>query len=158
MSTINAVISQLQKLTMEQLEQVHKGIEATISSSEGGLHAFGRFLGIEWGENEQVSMLLGVHNANTYGVAQGGALYSLADIAIGYYILKRLPPEEQVFTLEMKMNFIKKGIGNRLYAVPRILHWGRTTVVADCEIIDEEQNMVAMSLGTFYLVKKERHS
>lgn len=157
MSTINAVLSQLQKLTTEQLKQVQRGIEATIASSDGGLHAFGRFLGIEWEENDQVSMRLGVHNANAYGVAQGGALYSLADIAIGYFILKRLPPEEQVFTLEMKMNFIKKGIGNRLFATPRILHWGRTTIVADCQIMDEEQNIVAVSSGTFYIVRKEKN-
>ena len=56
-------------------------------------------------------MGLGPHNLNTYGVAQGGALYTLADVSIGFLILSDVSEGQKVLTLEMKMNFIKKGAG-----------------------------------------------
>ena len=98
-------------------------------------------------------MTLGPHNVNTYGVAQGGSLYTLADVAIGFMILKRLEDDQKVFTLEMKMNFIKKGAGAYLTATPTILRWGKTTVVAECTIEDSEGELVAKALGTFYVAR-----
>jgi uncharacterized protein (TIGR00369 family) len=158
---IARVIEDLQKLLPEQLLEVYRVIQAYRSSQEhgeitkGNLHYLGRFLGIEWDEYGQPFMKLGAYNENTYGVAQGGALYTFADIAIGLEIVNKLQKDEQVYTLEMKMNFIKKGTGDRLFAKTEFLRWGKTTVVAQCQIQDDSGEIVAHALGTFYKVKKE---
>jgi uncharacterized protein (TIGR00369 family) len=99
-------------------------------------------------------MRLGLQNGNTYGVAQGGAIYTLADVAIGFSILKEVSKEEKVFTLELKMNFIEKGEGARLIAEPVILRQGKSTVVAECNITDETGKLVAKALGTFYIARQ----
>jgi len=66
-------------------------------------------------------------------------------------ILKRLEEEQKVYTLEMKVNFIAKGLGSKLIASPSTLSWGSRTVVSECTIEDEQGNLVAKALGTFFI-------
>ncbi|WP_416145429.1 PaaI family thioesterase [Planococcus koreensis] len=115
------------------------------------MHFLGRFLGIEQHADGTAEMKLGAQNENTYGVAQGGAVYTLADVAIGFSILKTLEEGEKVFTLELKVNFIEKGQGAHLLAVPVILRRGRSTVAAECTVTDDNGTLVAKALGTFYI-------
>lgn len=158
---IENIVKDLTSLLPEQLHEVHRVIQAYQSAlknrvvTEGGMHYLGRFIGIDWDERGRAFMQLGVSNENTYGVAQGGALFTLADVAIGFEILKKIKPNEKVFTLEMKMNFIKKGTGDKLFAKTEFLHMGRTTVVAQCTIQDQDDLTVAHALGTFYIVKSQ---
>lgn len=143
---------QIENLSENELYYIQHTLDAIEASRNESMHFFGCFLGMKEVENG-IQMDLGKHNENTYGVTQGGALYTLADMAIGFYILQRLHPNEEVYTIELKVNFIKKGTGKHLLAETDILHWGRTTVVANCSIRDEEQNIVAQGLGTFYIRK-----
>lgn len=122
-------------------------------TSELPMHFLGRFLGITQNTDGTTKMKLGIQNENTYGVAQGGAIYTLCDVAIGFNILKNVKENEKVFTLELKVNFIKKGQGAFLLATPSILYQGRNTVAAECEITDENGNLVAKGLGTFYIAQ-----
>jgi uncharacterized protein (TIGR00369 family) len=157
---IENIIEDLKVLSNEQLNEVHRVVKAYRLSTENkeinkdNLHYFGRFLGIEWDEVGRPFMKLGPSNENTYGVAQGGALYTLADVSIGMEIVNELREDERVFTLEMKMNFIKKGTGDKLFAKTEFLHSGKTTVVAQCQIHDAFGEIVAHAVGTFYKVKK----
>jgi uncharacterized protein (TIGR00369 family) len=149
---IEEITDQLQNYTIEELEQVQHAITAMNLAQNGRLHYIGRFLGIDLDSPEAVQMQLGPHNANTYGVAQGGALYTLADIALGFSILEGSDRgNRKVYTLELKMNYIKPGAGKVLTARPQILHRGRKTVVGQCAIEDEQGDLVAQALGTFYL-------
>lgn len=138
------------KLSEEELYYIKHTLNAIEASRDDSMYFYGRFLGIKEVENG-LEMKLGQHNANTYGVAQGGALYSLADMAIGFHVLEKLKSNEEVYTIELKVNFIKKGQGDRLVAQVDVLHWGRTTVVSNCSIYDEENKLVAQALGTFYI-------
>ncbi len=157
---MNKIVNELKDLSPNELNEVHRVIQLYKKSlqhkKEEGikLHYLGMFLGIDWDETGQIFMELGPFNENTFGVAQGGALYTLADIAIGLEVLKKVKKDEHVFTLEMKMNFIKKGAGSKLFAKTEFLHWGKTTVVAQCQIEDENKGIVAHALGTFYIAKK----
>ncbi|MFS0823908.1 PaaI family thioesterase [Bacillus sp. 1P02SD] len=118
------------------------------------MHYIGKWLGISESEDCMI-MELGPQNDNTSGVAHGGALYSLADTAIGFAIRKQLPPDNAVFTLEMKMSFIKKGEGKKLIAKPTILQFGNRIVYSECTIFDDEGDTVAKANGSFYITKKE---
>jgi uncharacterized protein (TIGR00369 family) len=148
---IRQITEQLNDLDASQLQEVLHTIGALKSSAAGGLHYFGQWLGIEWDPDGRPFMRLAEHNANMHGVAQGGALYTLADISIGFMIYKDLPPGGQVYTQEMKVNYTKKGLGDKVYATPQVLHRGRYTVVAECRIHDEEGDLVAVALGTFFV-------
>lgn len=141
---------EIEKLSEKELYYIKHTLNTIKTSREDSIHFIGSFLGInvmEYG----AKMILGPHNSNTYGVAQGGALYTLADMAIGFHVLPKLKKNQEVYTLELKINFIRKGQGDQLFAKVEILHWGRSTVVANCSIFDEENKLVAQGLGTFYI-------
>ncbi len=152
------IIEQLDCLSSSELAEVnyflstYKKSPTIGQSGNAPMHFFGRFAGLRQLDESQVEMRLGIQNVNTYGVAQGGSIYTLADVTIGFMIFNQLTEGQKVFTLEMKVNFINKGVGSRLVATPSILRWGRTTVVAECTIEDDNGNLVAKALGTFYVV------
>ncbi|MDI2587535.1 PaaI family thioesterase [Psychrobacillus sp. NEAU-3TGS] len=154
---IHLIQNQLKNLNDDELNQISYLLSLYQASSteqqetKTPMHFLGRFLGIEQKEDGTTEMNLGIQNENTYGVAQGGSIYTLADVAIGFQILKTLEEGEKVFTLELKVNFIKKGQGARLIAIPSILYQGKTTVVSECDVKDDAGNLIAKALGTFYL-------
>lgn len=148
---------QLESLNPAELEQAAYLLsllqepKADSTGSAVPMHFLGRFLGMVQNRDGTTEMALGFQNENTYGVAQGGSIYTLADVAIGFSILQNLTEGEKVFTLELKVNFIEKGQGSHLIATPLILRQGRSTVVSECSIHDVSGKLVAKALGTFYI-------
>ncbi|ARD47962.1 hypothetical protein SporoP37_07260 [Sporosarcina sp. P37] len=139
---------------LKEINYILSTYAKTAEASAGGevpMHFFGRLAGLTRLDAYRVEMDLGLHNVNTYGVAQGGAVFTLADVAIGFLLLEELPEGQKVFTLELKINFIKKGKGVRLIATPKIISAGKTIVVAECNVEDEFGVIVAKALGTFFL-------
>lgn len=151
---LKAIQNKLTNCTEEELEHVQHVMSSFDTSVEpkgtARLHYFARFLGIEW-DGEKGTMTLGMQHANTYGVAQGGTIYTLADIAMGYIILDTLPENQTSHTLELKLNYIAPGKGTHLYAYPEVIHRGRQTAVVQCRIENEEKKLIAQGLGTFFI-------
>lgn len=126
----------------------------TVTESDAKLHWMGRFLGISLPEKGSepfaALMELGPFNANTYGFAQGGALYTFADITMGYFIMQQPDFHGKVVTQEMKVNYVKPGQGSMLYCYPVIHHRGRHTVLTEAKIYDESGELVALATATFF--------
>lgn len=158
---LEALARRLTELSEEELGQVDHLLDSLAKSKRLGRHLVGHFLGIDIQDGTHTdpevtaTMLVGPHNINSYGVAHGGALYSFADVAIGYSVIKDLKPHEKTVTLEMKMNYVKPGRPGRLIAKAKLLHWGRQTVVGQCTIEGEDGELVAHALGTFFIVRGE---
>ncbi|MEI4768735.1 PaaI family thioesterase [Psychrobacillus sp. FJAT-51614] len=159
---IQSIQTNLQTLSSNELTQIsyllslYQASYTNVNTNDIPMHLLGRFLGITQNSDGTTEMKLGIQNENTYGVAQGGSIYTLCDVAIGFSILKNLKEEEKVFTLELKINFIKKGQGSYLLASPSILYQGKNTVVTECSITDDNGNLVAKGLGTFYIVREKK--
>ncbi len=148
---LDKITEKLGKLSETELDHAEKFLDALFTQERKPFdHYLGKFLEIDQ-SGTCFKMRLGVQTENTYGVAQGGAVFSLADIAIGFHLIEKLPKDVKVFTLELKMNFIKGGKGDYLLAKPKILHLGNTTAVTECEITDDQGELVAKAFGTFYL-------
>lgn len=151
---INSLASELRELTEQELELVQHTLDAIRKTRSEHLHFLGNMLGIELPDRDaeipEAKLHLGLHNKNYFGVTQGGALYTFADITIGFIIMSRLETSKRVATLELKMNYLKPGTGNVLRCVPTILHWGKRTIVAECKIANDQGDLVATALGTFY--------
>jgi uncharacterized protein (TIGR00369 family) len=154
MTAASEILKEIENLSSEELDQILHVISA-LKGSKKELHYTGRLLGVGFEENGEMSMKLGMQNANTYDVAQGGALYTLADVSIGFHIMNHIPKDSKVYTLELKMNYIKPGKGEKLYAKPAIVHLGKSTVVTECKILDDKGQIVAIALGTFFLKHKK---
>lgn len=87
---------------------------------------------------------------NTLGNVHGGFLYTLCDISAG--IISASHRLVSV-TLNGSINYIKGLSSGTLYFEANTLHKGRTTIVADIKVMDQDKNLVATSTFTMYVLK-----
>jgi uncharacterized protein (TIGR00369 family) len=78
------------------------------------------------------------------GILHGGALMALADSLGGLCAYLNLPDGATgTATIESKSNFFRGVSGGRVEAVSRPLHVGRTTIVVETDLRDDEGRHVA---------------
>ena len=83
-----------------------------------------------------------------YGFAHGGVLAYLADNALTYAAGTVMP---DVLTLEMKVNYMRPGVGERLVARAEVLSHGKRQAVCHCKVFavaDGVEKLVAAAQGT----------
>jgi uncharacterized protein (TIGR00369 family) len=84
----------------------------------------------------------------TDGVMHGGALMSLADSAGAVCAFLNLPQGATTSTIESKTNFFRALRSGRALAVSTPLHAGRTTIVVQTDLRDEDGKRVALVTQT----------
>ncbi|MDD2401955.1 MAG: PaaI family thioesterase [Clostridia bacterium] len=85
---------------------------------------------------------------NTQKLAHGGVTFSIADTAMGMSI-KSLNIES--VTIEANINYTKPAfLGNTLRAYGKVLSSSRKILIAQAEIKNEKDELVAIARGTFY--------
>lgn len=77
------------------------------------------------------------------GVMHGGALMALADTAGGWCAFLNVPQGSGTTTIESKTNFLRAVRSGMVEAVSRPLHVGRTVIVVDTELRDDDGRLVA---------------
>lgn len=103
------IIRRLMELDEYDLEKINLAVKAVENSKKNELHYFGHLLGIQFTNRpNKAEMLLSSNIWNSFGVVQGGALYSFADISMGFYIKHLLGEKFNIVTLELKMNYINQ--------------------------------------------------
>lgn len=85
---------------------------------------------------------------NRSGRVNGGALMAFADLLGATGTVANLPAGHRTTTLESKTNFFAAGEGTRLKAVSIPLHIGRTTMVWQTTISNEDGRRVAIVTQT----------
>lgn len=98
----------------------------------------------------EISMpIIAGKHTNLYDVAHGGALASLADTIMG---VACATTGKKVVTLEMNINFIKSAVPQlALRGAGKIIHNGKSTMVAEGKIVDGHDNLIATARGTFFV-------
>jgi 1,4-dihydroxy-2-naphthoyl-CoA hydrolase len=82
------------------------------------------------------------------GVLHGGVLMTLADTAGAVCAFLNLPPGARTVTIESKTNFLGAVRGGEALARSRPLHVGRTTIVVETDVLDENGRRVARTTQT----------
>jgi uncharacterized protein (TIGR00369 family) len=72
-----------------------------------------------------------------------GVLMSLADSVGAWCAFFNLPPNSTTTTIESKTNFLRAVRKGHVEAIARPLHKGRTIIVIDTEIRDDDGKLVA---------------
>lgn len=65
----------------------------------------------------------------------GGAVAAIADSAAGYAAMTLTSPDEEVLTVEFKVNFCAPATGRRLRAEGRVLKPGRTLLLTESRVL-----------------------
>jgi uncharacterized protein (TIGR00369 family) len=90
----------------------------------------------------------GPQHANPMGTLHGGVLCDIADGAMGIAYACTLEEDESFTTLELKINFLRPVWNTRLRAMGRVVKKGATVGMAECDVLDGEERLVAKATCT----------
>lgn len=91
-----------------------------------------------------VEVELRPESLNPLGMAHGGLVYSLCDVAAGVVVGQRA---RTFVTLSGSLNFLRPGKGKKLRCEGRIIKPGRTVNVVETSVYDDSGTLTAR--GTF---------
>src|SRR5574341_1924002 len=94
-------------------------------------------------------------HANPMGTVHGGIFCDIADAAMGMAYASTLDEGESFTTLELKINFLKPVWKARLRAVGKVVKRGRTVGLVECDVLDEQQNLIARASSTCMTLRGE---
>ena len=92
------------------------------------------------------------NHLNALGRVMGGAIYTLADLAISAHGYNLHAP---VVGLENTIHYLSAAKGNTLFAKTKCLKNGKTTIVLEAEITDDLGTLVATMVGTAFKFYKK---
>lgn len=115
--------------------------------------AYWRLLGIEIVDVEdgfaRLSLPVKADLLQGYGTVHGGAITSLADSAVAIALISVLEPGQRVYTIELKLNFVKAVSSGQLMAEAYVVHRGRRLGLGEVDVKNKEGELVAKGLATF---------
>lgn len=87
---------------------------------------------------------------NPLGMAHGGFVYSLCDVAAGALVRQFEP---NFVTLSASINYLRPSQGTRLRAEGRLVKRGRTVSVVDTFVYDDQDRLTARGSFEIYIMK-----
>ncbi|GHU95155.1 esterase [Deltaproteobacteria bacterium] len=97
----------------------------------------------------KISMPLAEHHRNGMGIAHGGAIFSLADVAFG--AAANADTKTAVVSLSTNIEFLRPGKTGPLVAEAKMVRAGRHIVTYDVEIFDGSGAMIAKCMSSGFL-------
>ncbi len=118
-------------------------------------------LGIEFGDitPDKVTATMPVHAAThqPFGQLHGGASVVLAESVASVGTWHLIDQETEIAVgLEINANHLRGKQEGIVTAIGTPLHKGRTTMVWDIKIVDEEEKLICISRCTVAIVKKKK--
>ena len=88
-----------------------------------------------------------------FGKVHGGAIASLMDATAAACLKPFLGPGETQATIEMKVNFLTAATEGDLVGEAHFIRRGRTIVVTQVEVKDQNAALVAVGIFTFMIIR-----
>ncbi|HVF76641.1 MAG TPA: PaaI family thioesterase [Acidimicrobiales bacterium] len=103
------------------------------------------------GSGDQVQVVLEAdeRHVNPYGTVHGGALATLADVAMG---TAAATGDNRPVTIEMKVTYLEAAQPGRLTATATVRRRGKRIIIVECDIDDADGSAVAHGIATFTVV------
>jgi 2-hydroxymuconate-semialdehyde hydrolase len=97
---------------------------------------------------------------NPNNVVHGGALASLADSAMGFAVFSTLLPGENFTTAELHVNYLKAVTADSgmLRSIGRVVHRGQQIAVAEAEVFDQQNQLIARASSTNVILQRRAPS
>jgi uncharacterized protein (TIGR00369 family) len=117
----------------------------------------GRLLGFEAVRFELGSAVMALtaspRLANPMGTLHGGVICDLADAAMGCAMATTLEDDESFTTVDLTAKFFKPVWNARLEATARLVKRTRTLGFLECDVADDEGNLVAKTFSTCMVLR-----
>ena len=88
---------------------------------------------------------------NPFGIIHGGLIYTLADSAMGIALATS---GRKGVTINSNIDYLNPGKGTKLFSETEIIKDGKNIVVLRATINDENNTIIAISNGTYYILNK----
>ena len=85
---------------------------------------------------------------NVFGYTHGGAIFSIADTAIGLAHLASINEGQTATTIESGIQYMRPVLAGVLKAKARAIKQGRTLSFYECDVLDEENRIMARVTAT----------
>src|SRR5690606_36041398 len=108
---------------------------------------------------ERAVATMPVHAAThqPYGILHGGASVALAETLASAATWNLVDQENEIAVgLEINANHIRSKSDGMVTAIGTPLHKGRTTMVWDIKIVDEDEKLICVSRCTMAIVKNKK--
>jgi uncharacterized protein (TIGR00369 family) len=117
---------------------------------EPPFHALIGARGVERGEGRARYVLdVGAQHLNRRGVAHGGVVGSLLDMALGTAVVASIAPEEWCGTMQLSIQFREPVFPGTITAEGRMVRRGRTAAFAEGEVRDTSGRILATAQGVW---------
>ncbi len=90
---------------------------------------------------------------NPFGNVHGGLICDIADAAMGAAYHSVLTNEEICSTLELKVSFLKPALRTTLRAEGKVIKSGKSVGFLECDVTDEDGNLLARATSTLMRLK-----
>ena len=118
---------------------------------------FVKELGISFDEitpgESHLSLKIRDEHLNLSGTVHGGVTFSLVDTSMGMALFRMLDKDQICVTAEIKIHYLAPVAGGTIYANGEVLNRGRRLGILECHVRDDQQQLVAIGLGTFTILK-----
>jgi uncharacterized protein (TIGR00369 family) len=112
---------------------------------------------LSYGDGEsRFEMDAGRRHHNPMGTVHGGILCTLADSAMGMAFASTLGEGESFTTLEIKVNYLRPVFEEKLVAIAKVVHRGRTVGLVECDVTTEDGKLVARAVSTCSVLRGEK--
>jgi acyl-CoA thioesterase len=92
--------------------------------------------------------------ANGYGTLHGGVSATMIDSAMGLAVIVH-SGGRPTNTVEMKVNFLRPGVGEKFHCRSRLTKTGKTLVFGEAEVRDRHGKLVATGTATYIFLDLE---
>ena len=115
------------------------------------------FIELEHVERDYAAFRLRIRpeSINSYGVVQGGVMYTMADIATAAAAFT----DERVYVTQTgTLHYLRNLSEGTIRAVARVRHRGRSTALMDVEVTDETGALLAAGDFTFFCTGQQQEN
>jgi uncharacterized protein (TIGR00369 family) len=95
-------------------------------------------------------MLITDELKNRYQMLHGGVTATFIDTAMGSTVFLATSGASKVVTLDLAINFLAPGIAGWLTAETKVVKQGRTIIVLEAKVVDEQSKLIASAHSTFF--------
>ena len=129
----------------DQLQQVHASVTGFFQDIGCALEAYGP-------DHTTLALILLPRHLNNASNMHGGVIATMMDVAMGLCGTWEQNPDDRrvAITLSMSINFSKTcKAGSRVRAVARCRSAGHKVFMASCDLLDEDDRLIAFGEGVF---------
>jgi uncharacterized protein (TIGR00369 family) len=100
-----------------------------------------------------IALDLTEHHLQPFGIVHGGAIATLIDTATFWAAYLRLPEDDGLVNVDLKLNYLRPVVEGRLIAKGSCLRPGRSICYSEAKVFDQNETLIAHGTSTLMVLQ-----